>query len=52
MAPIKGCFDGLHEPGCGSGPAAADREAEHRLKMEALRQREVKQLFKLIFDRN
>ena len=43
MAPIKGCFDGLHQPGCGSGAIDQGREEEHRLKMDALRRREVKQ---------
>ena len=43
MAPIRGCFDGLHQPDCGSPQIDRAREEEHRLKMDALRAREVKQ---------
>lgn len=37
---IRGCFDGLHTPDCGSPQIDRAREEEHRLKMDALRARE------------
>ena len=44
MAPIRGCFDGLHTPDCGSPQLDRALEEEHRLKMDALIAREVKQI--------
>jgi hypothetical protein len=41
---IRGCFDGLHTPDCGSPQIDRAREEEHRLKMDALRAREVRQI--------
>jgi len=41
---IRGCFDGLHTPDCGSPQIDRAREEEHRLKMDALIAREVRQI--------
>ena len=45
MGPIKGCFNGDHQPGCGTGNQGnrdAMLELEQQRRMDDLRRREVK----------
>ena len=41
---MDGCFNGLHQSGCGTGDGGhdQDREREQRCRTDGLRRREVK----------